>query len=180
MKTQIHDALPRTYEFEVLDEIPSPNSLPFLYYPGATTAGGKDGTIIKVYSNKGAEWIGMFAGDRERSAIYTCPKSDDICVVSLGGAGYFVDSNRPSIWSRVPVHFVTEAFQVPKLGLLVMHDCLKILALGPKGIVWQAELGEELEITDQDETTLTGTSSENRRPLKFKIHLKDGGIEYLD
>src|SRR5260221_3583526 len=64
---------------------PCAGSTPLYYYPGASTVGGHDGTLLEIAPNDGMTWLGMFAGGSQGySGVYGCPNGHSIFVLSSG------------------------------------------------------------------------------------------------
>ncbi|RME44853.1 MAG: hypothetical protein D6795_17335, partial [Deltaproteobacteria bacterium] len=94
-----------SFEWEVMNHLPSPQSLRHFYYPGASTVGGRDGVIVRMEPNDDAPWIGTFAfgqfGSRGVTKVVPLPDRQRLCVVSRG-AGYVVLASDPLTWEEIP------------------------------------------------------------------------------
>jgi hypothetical protein len=132
-------SFPRLYECEILAEIPGGTPLRHYYYPGATTAGGRDGVSVRVVPQDGAAWSATFAFGRHGRALPTrvlsLPDPTRVCIVS-DGAGYIVDVADPLSWEPVEAVPITDVRSIPHLGLVVFASLTELVAYGAEGRTW--------------------------------------------
>jgi hypothetical protein len=135
------------YSACILEEMP-PNRNVDIYYPAASSAGGRDGILVEVQLPKGDSWIGCFAfGHGVVTDILPVPSSHKVCVVSKG-AGYVVDTREPSSVQVLKPTPVTAIAPTPNHELLIVLSFGDIGAMAGDGWRWQHRLAgaDALEI----------------------------------
>ncbi len=174
------------YCVEVLEEFPPVEEIRRFYFPGASTAGGRDGLVIKVTPGQldGEPWVGVFAfgllSPKGVSGVFTCPDPHHICVVARG-AGYIVAAANPAQYELVEAEPVLGVYPVASSGLLVFADYLRLIAYGQEGLAWRtARLSwDGLQIDEVQGSWLRGKgwSSPENRHVAFAVDLRTGAHE---
>src|SRR5262245_16457519 len=173
----------QNYRIEPLHDLPARGS-PHYYYPGASTRGGHDGVMRRVWPENGESWTATFAfGDgtpRVVSGIFSMPSPRHFCVV-VGGAGYLVEAAAPSNWSPIRAHPVRDFRSIPAANLVVFATYIDLVAYGPAGIKWETErlTHDDLAITEVTDTHIRGVGSHYARPegTSFVVNLENGTHE---
>jgi hypothetical protein len=128
-----------SYECEQLSETPGMTILHY-YYPGASTQGGRDGILVRVYSHGGQPWLGTFAFGRLSSdgvsGAFTMPDPDRLCVVARG-EGYIVSANAPALWEPVRSVPIMDVRPIRGQEIIVFADPWELVAYGQTGIKWR-------------------------------------------
>ncbi len=135
---QLHLQLPHSFEVEWLREIPGDQPL-IHYYPADSTAGGKDGLLLRFQPQQGAAWIGCFAfGTDAPNAPTTVVASPDpsTAFVVARGAGYAVHPNVPETCEPLPVFPVVFVKVVPEQKLVDFGGQTALAVYGPQGLSW--------------------------------------------
>ena len=179
----------RRYDFAALTEFPATDVRCF-YYPAASRDAGTDVLIVQVDPAGAERWVGIFAAmDHSAglpSAIFTCPDSDEMCVVS-GGIGHFVHASMPQRSSEVPVVPITDLVQIPESQLLVFADFTNLCAWSRNGLHWRTQrlVWDDLRITHYDDTTISGTGYDPTQAtlVQFSVDVHtgrrvDGAFDY--
>ena len=144
---------------------PCPGSLPLYYYPGASKAGGQDGTLLEIAPNDGVTWLGMFAGGYRGylSGVYGCPNGHSICVVSLGRC-YFVKADDPQQW-RKKTETIKDARILPDHNMLILCDDEALIAYGGYGFLWKTEAISHSGLTIE---AIDGNVLRGKAPLSYR------------
>lgn len=167
------------YQFEVLYEMPA--GIDTYYYPGASTLGGKDGILVKIYSKERGPWVGVFAfGDISGncfSGIVTTPDSNKICIIS-NGAGYFVSTLNPMDWRQIDAFPIIDVKSIFPKNVIVFADYIKLTAYDKTMMKWMTQrlAWQEFHIIETTDDYITGEyydirSEEDRT---FKVDLSSG------
>ena len=175
-----------SYAVELLEELPPVGEIRRFYFPGASSAGGRDGVLVKVTpAQVDAEpWVGVFAfgllSPKGVSGIFACPNPDHLCVVARG-AGYIVAAADPSQHELVESEPVLGVYSVASSGVLVFADYLRLTAYGREGRAWRtARLSwDGLQVDEVNGGWLRGKgwSSPENRHVAFTVDLRTGAHE---
>lgn len=176
----ITDMFLAAFEFERLAELPT-NPIKRLFYPGATSIGGRDGVHVHVTPHRGDEWIGVFAagssGQTAVTELCRTPNPKKLCVVA-NGQGYIVDAEHPELWDNVPIFPVLALRGSSKHQLLIFANHTEILAFGAGGIAWRtARLSwDSMTLTSMGEDEVSGVFWDIRSESEqsFTVNLLDG------
>jgi hypothetical protein len=187
--TRLDMTFEHSYSCRLLTETPAV-APPHYYYPGASTAGGPDGLLLEVTSERGGLWIGTFAFGRITprgvSGIFATPQPERLCVVAQG-AGYIVRANDPQAWEAVPVIPIIDVRILPTRDLIVFASFIDLMAYGPAGMKWRtARLSwDGLKITEVTDTEIKGEFYDIRSEAisSFAVDVEtgthEGGIEEM-
>lgn len=132
-----------------------------IYHPGASTAYGKDGLLLKFSPKDGKEWIGCFAFGHHSyplTKVFSSANPDYACVISRGAA-YWVSAARSENCRRLDCFPVLDARPIPGEGLLLLSDFIMLSLLGADGIPWRSPrlCWDELQITGIKDSVASGT-----------------------
>lgn len=172
-----------SFTVEPLEELPPLGEIRRFYFPGASSAGGRDGVLIKVTPGQAdiEPWVGVFAfgliSPKGVSGIFTCPNCDHLCVVARG-AGYIVTAANPSQHELVEAEPVMGVYPVASSGVLVFADYLRLTAYSQKGRAWRtARLswdGLQIDYINDGWLRGKGWSSPENRHVAFTVDLRTG------
>jgi hypothetical protein len=148
-----------SYEFALLTELPSRVSN-HLFYPGATTLGGRDGVMVRVVPKRGEAWLGTFGfGPAENgvTGVFPTPDPDRLCVVAHG-AGYLIDANQPTRWEKVLAIPIMDVRELPARDLLLFASLTELFAYNSDGLAWRTERlsWDSLTITEVSDRFIRG------------------------
>jgi hypothetical protein len=172
---------PHSYEIEQLTETPGVASLRHYYYPGGSTAGGRDGILVKV-SPKGAQpWFGTFAfghiAPTGASGVFTMPDPHQMCVVARG-QGYLLSPDSPTSWDQVRVTPIIEVHPIRAQGIVVFADFTRLVAYSATGIKWATKrlAWDCLKITKVSDDFIRGEywDIQSEAMAQFVVDLTDG------
>ncbi len=172
-----------SFDLEIFSDLPPAGEMLTYYYPGASSAGGHDGVLVRVTpeSQGGNPWLGMFAfGQLSRkglTGLFTLPDPKKLCAVARG-AGYIVDTYNPSDYCAVAAEPVFHVSSSREAGLLILADYLRITAYDVRGLAWQTARvswdGIEVNHITKDCLYGTGWSAPLDRQVEFVVDLKTG------
>lgn len=175
---------PRSYEAEEVREIPGTGKLdvPVLYFPRPVHRAEYDGLWLRIRTENGKSWIGVFAFGYSSppafSRVVSSPDPERVCVVARGAA-YLVKADEPERWERIPFTPALDIRSVPAYGLLVLADFTRLAAYGSKGLVWQSPrlCWDELRVVAVSSDRIEGVGSDPTnlnasRP--FAVDIKTG------
>lgn len=171
----------RNYEYERLKELPQPELVRHLYFPGASEAGGADGVLIRVMPRSYPTWIGTFAfgvltPHGITSALET-PDPDNLCVVAKG-RGYVVDTREPENHQEVLLHPIVDVHIALKRRLIVFVSFTELMAYDSKGMCWRTRRlsWDNLKITEVTDDTISGEfwDLQTERTSFFCVDLGNG------
>jgi hypothetical protein len=155
-----------------------------VYFPGATSKGGRDGVIVDVAPHHGPSWTGVFAfGPQVPTAVtgvFTTPDEMVLCVVSRGLA-YFTRADDYTAWSQVDLLPVEHVLPVTSHHLLILGDRTRLLAFGARGLAWETRriASDGFTVTELGSGSLTGmaSSAPDRREVAFLVDLASGRVD---
>jgi hypothetical protein len=168
------------FEFERLGELPA-SPVKRLFYPGATSIGGRDGLNVHVIPHQGEEWVGTFAaggyGPKTVSEVCSTPNPTKLCVIAEG-QGYIVDVEHPDSCDSVTIFPVLAVRSSAKHRLLIFANHTELLAVGAEGIAWRtARLSwDSLKLTSMNDDELCGVFWDIRSESEqsFAVNLANG------
>ena len=182
----VNAAFSGSYTVEVLEELPPAKDSRRFYFPGPSSAGGRDGVLVKVNPRQaGAEpWIGVFAfglvSPKGVTGVFTCPNPEQLCVVARG-AGYVVTATNPAQRELLEAEPVLGVYPVASSRVLVFADYLRLVAYGQEGRAWStARLSwDGLQVDEVNGGWLLGRgwSSPESRHVDFVVDLRTGSHE---
>ncbi len=169
-----------TYDATALAELPS-DRVERLYYPAASSEGGRDGMIVEVNPARHTAWIGVFAfgdkGSRVISGLYSMPDPDSLCVVARG-SGFVVNAHSPQLWSQVEAYPVIDVRSVFTLRIILFVTYTAVVAYDSRGLRWRTGrlAWDGFDIVELTNTHLKGRTRDpaSDSMLDFAVDLKDG------
>jgi hypothetical protein len=172
---------PHSYTINRVTELPGNGQHPPIYFPGATTAGGRDGLLLRFASANGEEWSGCFAfGDYEFCGVFAVPDPDCACIVSRG-AGYWVKVREPQ--KSFPMRFfpIRDVRIVLDARALLLADFTSLCAFGCDGQLWEHRVcWDDLKIQDIREGIVRGVgydpTNRKRSVSEFAVELATGRV----
>lgn len=153
---------PCTFQYSLLQDLPSVGDAPHYYYPGATRDGGRDGLTLEIRPDNAPPWLGTFAfGDILKSAlsgVFSMPDRSRVCVVARG-QGYTVRADQPTLWEPVQAAPITGVLPLPSKRLLVFATFTILVAYGEGGIKWRTKRlsSDGLQISSVTDSAIHGT-----------------------
>src|SRR5262245_27515474 len=176
----------QNYRIDLLHDLPAGGS-PHYYYPGASTRGGRDGIMLRVWPEGGEPWTATFAFNgltQAVSGVYSMPSPRHFCVVAMG-AGYVASAASPLEWYEISAWPVFDVRPIPAAGLIVFATSTVLMAYGPDGIKWRTEdvTLDDLTITEVTDTHIRGVGSHYARPegtsvvVKLENGTHEGGVD---
>lgn len=181
MDITLDDSFSRSFECEVLSELPASIGDHY-YFPSGSRAAGKDGLIVKFMPNSGESWIGTFAWGTPTTkgvstGIFTSPSPEKVCVVSCGNA-VIVEVGNPGNFEEVSAFPVMAVVPVPAREILIFSSQTKLYAYGTSGLVWESNrlAWDEIKITCVDGDILKGTvwDLQSEEDVPFQVNLETG------
>lgn len=181
MDIELENSFARSYEYEVLSELPAVTGDHY-YFPAGSKVAGKDGMIVKFISSNGGSWVGTFAWGTPTTkgvgtGIFTLPNPDKVCVVSCGNA-VIVEVDRPTNYEELSLFPVMAVVSVPVKGLLIFSSQTRLYAYGVSGLVWESDrlAWDEIKITGVDNDVLSGTvwDLQSEEYVPFQLNLETG------
>ena len=169
------------YQCEVLKELPQSEAIRHLYFPGATTAGGADGVMIRVEPKSGSIWVGTFAYGTLTpgglSGVFCMPDPNRLCVVARG-RGYIVPAAVPEACEDIAFHPIMDVRVVPKHGLVVFANHTELLAYDASGVRWRTKrlTWDGLKMTEVADDVIRGEFWDIRseQTSSFTVDIKTG------
>lgn len=138
MSVQWWDAFPHRFTAALESEVPG--RVPtVVYYPGASRAGGSDGTWLRITPEGGEPWTGVFASDNlpGRLNLAASWPEEHTVFVAAGGPPYLVDSRDPDAWSRIERPALRRFEPVGDKALLL--DDQVLAAYDAEGLAWESD-----------------------------------------
>ena len=176
---QLQLQLAHSFQVEWLHEIPS-DQPPIHYYPANSTAGGKDGLMLRFQPTSGPAWIGCFAFATEApnapTTVVSAPDSATAFVVARG-AGYVVHTDAPETCERLPVYPVLFVQVVPEQRLVIFGGYTTLAVYGPQGLSWfKHVVQDELRVERIGEQSIhfTGWDPAEGRSVEGCIDITSG------
>jgi hypothetical protein len=172
---------PHSYSVIQLTELPGNGQHPPIYFPGVTTAGGKDGVLLRFARSNGKQWSGCFAfGNYGLSGVFAVPDPDRVCVVSKG-TGYWVYVDEPEKSSQMRVFPIRDVRVVPDARTLLIADFISLSAFGSDGQLWkQCVCWDDLKILDIREGIVRGLGYDRQKRqqgiAEFAVELATGRV----
>lgn len=109
-------------------------------YPGAIRNGWVKGIGLEIFPIGGEPWFATFADGKlspnGATGVIDLPDHKRILVVSKGTA-YLVDAINPNQWDQLEISPVMGFEPVVELGLVLLWDFTRFVALGDHGILWK-------------------------------------------
>ncbi len=174
---------PHSYEVEELYDLPGTGKfdVPLFYFPRPKTRPEHDGLWLRVGTESGGSWIGVFAfgypSPPAFSRVISSPNRDRACIVSNGSA-YVVKADEPDSWEQVPVMPVLDLRSIPEHQLLVFADLTRLAAYGTTGLVWRSPrvCWDELRILNVTHDTIEGVGYDPLNPgeSRFAVDIRTG------
>ena len=174
---------PHLYEIEELIDLPGTGklSIPILYFPRPKARPEHDGLWLRVNTNAGKSWVGVFAfgyaSPPAISRIVSSPDPERVCVVSKGAA-YIMKVNDPDVWEEVEVTPVLDVRSIPEYELLLFADFTRLSAYGPSGRLWRSPqlCWDDLRILEvtQDGIFGVGYDPTNSVDSRFAVDIRTG------
>ncbi len=155
---EVYESLlfPRSYEFELLEEIPSVVSNNFFIppYSDPENGGPGNGLMLKIFPTNGTSWLCTVRGSMSavrQSKIYSMPDPDKICVV-IGGDGYIFSTTSPNLCEAVKCIWVQDVKESLSRGLIIFSDYDIVVAYDSVGLKWKTKRFEADGITIKEVT----------------------------
>ncbi|MGA2978924.1 MAG: hypothetical protein ABSD76_04975 [Terriglobales bacterium] len=178
-------ALPHSYAVEEFGELPGTGVLPFpvIYIPPPKTRPEHSGLWLKISSETGKCWIGVFAFGYSSppafSRVVSTLDRNRVCVIS-NGAAYIVKADEPAVWQQIPVLPVLDVRSFPEHQLLVFSDFIRLAAYGSNGLAWRSPrvCWDELKILKVTSDTIEGTGYDPTNSItsesRFAVDIETG------
>jgi hypothetical protein len=177
---EIDFAFPHSYEVEEIGEFPGTGKLtdPIIFFPPPEHRPEHDGLWLKVKTEGGRTWIGVFAfSGYGLSRVVSSADPGRICVVAKGSA-YVVKVDEPEIWEQIPIIPVMDVRPLIEESLLVFSDFTRLAAYGSHGLAWRSPrvCWDGLKIISVSQDTIKGTGYDpiNAITHEFLVDLKTG------
>ena len=188
MSVVLHEDFPHSWTAKVLAAPPliAP-SRQFVYplnVPGEDDALQRGALFIEVKPATGSTFLITAAlGFRDPempSALYSCPREDDLLILS-GGYAYLVDTLQPKMCEHLPLRPATAVLPVRKEGVILLSGHSTVLAVDANGLRWQSERlsweGVHLESVKDGKLNGIGWNMPENRDVPFQIDLVTGRHE---
>lgn len=185
MNVTLHEQFAHTWSAKVLSAPPliAP-ARQFTYpmnIPGEEDALQRGALLVEVKPSSGGTFLGIAAlGFRDPgslSALYACPKADDLLIVS-GGYAYLIDTLHPETCQQLPCRPATSVLAAPEDGLLLLADFWSVLAIDGRGVRWQTERlsaeGVTMERVENGTLHGMGWKYETNTDVPFTVDLRTG------
>ena len=188
MSVVLHEEFPHSWTAKVL---PGPPMIAptrqFVYpqnVPGEEDALQRGALFIEIKPANGSTFLITAAlGFRDPgmpSALYSCPRADDLLILS-GGYAYLVNTLHPEKCEHLPLRPVTAVLPVLDEGVILLSGHRTVLAVDADGVRWQSERvsweGIQFERVAGGKLYGTGWSMPNDRDVPFTIDLLTGEHE---
>jgi hypothetical protein len=182
---EIDLTLPHSFEIEEIGDFPGTGKFrdPIMYFPRPQEGREGGGLWLKVKTESGKSWIGVFAFGYSSppafSRVVSTPDRDRLCVIAKGAA-YVVKSDEPEVWDKIPVDPVLDVRLVPEKELMVFSDFIRLAAYRRGTVAWRSPrvcwdalkiiriTGEAIEGIGYDPTNSV------TRELPFSVDLETG------
>lgn len=174
----MHDMLPHNYQCELLNEFPG-NASNLLYFPGATTEGGRDGLIVRVTPEDAEPWTGVFTfGDYYLNEWCSTPIPTQLCVIAKG-TGFLVNVLNPADSRELQVAPIRAVFQLADRNMLIFNNFTDVFAWNSNGLAWKTDrlASDDLEITRVDSVHIYGRAFKYGRSINFIIDTETGKFD---
>lgn len=186
--TPVPKAFPSTWSAKVLAAPPliAP-ARQFTYprpVPGEEDALARGALLVEVNPASGGTFLATCAlGFRDRSlpsAVFTCPRGDDLLALA-GGYAYLIDTLAPQRSLHLPLRPVTALLPVPQEGVLLLAGFHHVSAIDNAGLRWtSARLSwEGVTLGEVREGRVSGLGWDmlSDRELPFSVDLRTGAHE---
>ncbi|HXS14388.1 MAG TPA: hypothetical protein VN734_16945 [Acidobacteriaceae bacterium] len=148
---------------------------------GEEDALARGALLLQVKPASGGSFLATcalgFRAPSALSAIWSCPRPDDILAVA-GGYAYLADTLAPERPLHLPMRPVTQVLPVPGANLLLLAGFHTIAAIGAAGLLWETArlTWEGLTLGDIRDNQLHGLGWDMRsdRELPFTVDLTTG------
>jgi hypothetical protein len=125
----------RDFSFAASYELPNV-LFPVAYFPIISGDGTRD-LAIEFLVNA-SRWCGVFrAGDSEAYGLFTCPNSDEICVLA-GGRVSIVNVARGTTHGACQYELIASVTPILEKRLLVLATDTGMIAYGEDGEIWRS------------------------------------------
>ena len=169
------------YTVTQLTGLPGDGQHPPIYFPGATTVGGKDGLLLRFAGADGKQWSGCFAfGDYGLCGVFAAPDPECACIVSKG-TGYWVYVNEPEKSFPIRVFPIRDVRMVLDAQTLLIADFTSLAAFGSDGQLWKHRVcWDDLKIQDTRDGIVRGVgydpTNRKRNISEFAVELATGRV----
>ena len=175
---------PHSYRIEKLPELPGagPLNVSVLYFPTPSSRPEHNGLWVKMVSETGKSWVGVFAflfdSPNARSRVVSTPDPGRVCVIA-GSAGYIVKVDEPEIWEKVTIP-VLDVHSLPQHQLLLFADYTSLAAYSRDGLRWSSKqlCWDELKILKVTKSTIEGTgydpTNSDTNESRFAVDISTG------
>ena len=178
---QVRKEFISSYEFNVLNELPS-NNIKRYYFPD--NENGKDGIILSLISSDHKEWVGIFGfgnlSNKSVTGVYSCPNKDYICVISKGN-GYYVNVNKPDSWEAIKLLPIIDVRIHKDKNVIYFSSLTEICAYNENGLLWTTKRisWDDLKIIEINEGKIIGEYFDIRNDdnVRFEVDLDTGIIK---
>ena len=148
---------------------------------GEDEAMARGALLVQVRPSLGGSFLATCALGFESaslpSAVFACPRPDDLCALA-GGYAYIFDTTDPARSITIPLKPVVEVRPLPDHGLLLFVGFHAIAAWGADGLRWVSERlsWEGVGVGVVEETTLHGSGWDIRsdKEIPFELDLTTG------
>lgn len=148
---------------------------------GEEEALARGAMYVLVKPGEGGQFLATcargFADESLPTGVWSCPRPQDICLVS-GGYACIVDAGAPEMAFLVPQRPVTAIVAAPEHGLLLFAGFHHIVAYGRNGVAWESSrlTWEGLTMGHVDGGKLHGTGWDMMadKDVPFVLDLKTG------
>jgi hypothetical protein len=171
---------PQSYSIEEVGELPGTGEsrVPVFYIPRPKNRPEHEGLWLKIRSQNGKSWIGVFAfGSGPIIRVLSSPDPNRACVISFGAA-YFVNSEQPGAYEEVSIKPVRDVRSVADHQLLLLGNFTSLAAYGRSGLVWRSPrlCWDDLKILNLTHDTVEGTGYDpiNRGESRFAVDIRTG------
>lgn len=139
---EIEIAFSANYEIGIPSELPN-DGRDVLYFPPAESGHGLVYEASVKFTSAGQKaWYGVFAArskQEEGLTVASTLPDPDSCFVSVLGAGYMLNVQRPADWAAVPLYPVRQTLVISDPRLMVLSCFTRLIAYGREGRKWVTE-----------------------------------------
>lgn len=175
-------AFRREYQAEVATDLPT-TKCRRLFFPGASEIDGRGGLVVSVTPSQGSQWMGVFGfgfGGGAVTALSSTPDPHKLLVVSRG-AGYFVSSENPEVWTDIPQAIpITSVWPIPDHKMIVLANYTSLAAFGASGFLWKTGRVsfDGITITHINADHIEGEAWDPtaRTPPRFLVEIRTGKL----
>jgi hypothetical protein len=180
-----HNAFPKSWTARILTAPPliSParQFVYPLYVPGEEDAMARGALLLDIKPANAPNFLATCAlGYRDPnlpSAIYPCPRPDDLLALA-GGYAYLIDTQNPRSCLHLPLRPVTQILSAPEAGLILLAGFHHVDAIGPTGLLWQSARlsweGITLTAVRNNELHGLGWNMHTDKEVPFTVDLASG------